>query len=339
MERPVELLPIIEEIEKQQESSSLKLKDIQIVTLNTVYPEILKKFKTPLLLNKLNDAGGEFIEAMDVLNVYAKPAHSNPTCPNTAAALIISLGFKEIYFIGTDFGYISKKHHHAKDSIYYDEEFRITGIDQAGIDCYMTENMKRKGNFRQFVYSTEVFDSSRKQIEFLLSENLDVNAYNCADGASIIHTKPMRMENIELNKSSRNKELNLEILLEDAFDNEAFTTKKFDNHIKKTFHVLKVTLDQLMLIVNKKVNSREELADLFSAQDKLLSQLLTREEYKFNYWMIQGTFKYLQTYIMSNSFMYEDLIKRNEFMNHCLDIFRRHVDFLFIELTNSTNVT
>lgn len=330
MERPVEILPFIEEIEQQQKNSDIKLKDIQIVTLNTVYPEILKKFKTPLLLNKLNDAGGEFIETLDALNVYARPAHSNPTCPNTAAALIISLGFKEIYFIGTDFGYVSNDYHHSKDSIYYDENFKSQVKEE--MDASMNHGIQRQGNFRELVFSNQIFDSSRKQIEYLLSINLDVNAYNCADGALIRHAKPMRIDKIKLPISSQSKDVFLEVLLSDSFDNKAFTRESMDRNIKQILYVLKVTLDQLMLIINKEVNSREELADLFSAQHELLKQLLTRSEYKFNYWMIQGTFQYLQTYIMNNSFMYDDLTKRNEFMNHSLLLFRKHVDFLYQEL-------
>ena len=69
----------------------------------------------------------------------------------------------------------------------------------------------------------------------------------------------------------------------------------------------------------------------------LLKELATRKEYHFNYWMIQGTFKYLQTYIMVDTFMYEDLVKRNEFMNYCLKEFKQHLEFLYLELTTSYN--
>lgn len=326
-ERPVELLPYIEEIEKQQKNSEIKLKDIQIATLNTVYPEVLKKFKAPLLLNKLNDAGGQFIEAVDKLNVYTRPAHSNPTCPNTAAALMVSLGFKEIYFIGTDFGYVDNKYHHSKDSLYFHENYKsVTNYD---IDTLMSQDLQLKGNFREFVYSNHIFDSSRKHIEYLLSSNEDVSAYNCADGAFIEHTKPMLIKDIELPKSSQSKQISLDSLIADAFDNKAFTKDILDNNISETFYILNVTLEQLMLIIDKKVNSREELAELFSAQHLVLRELVSRDEYKFNYWMIQGTFQYLQTYIMSNSYMYDDLIKRNNFMNHCLQLFREHIKLLY----------
>lgn len=329
-ERPVELLPFVEEIEQQQENSDIKLKDIQIVTLNTVYPEVLKKFKTPKLLNKLNDAGGEFIDVLDKLNVYARPAHSNPTCPNTATALMVSLGFKEIYFIGTDFGYINNEYHHSKDSVYYDENYKK--VSDENIDVLMNQELQRKGNFRDFVFSNQIFDASRKQIEFLLSSHVDVNGYNCADGALINNTKPTRIETIKLPKFTQCKKVSLDKLLVDAFDNKAFTKNHLDKNIKKTLYILKVTLEQIMLISDKKVNSREELSDIFSAQHLILRELQTRDEYKFNYWMIQGTFQYLQTYIMSNSFMYDDLVKRNDFMNHCLLLFRDHITSLYTKL-------
>jgi len=334
-ERPVELLPFVEEIEQQQKNSDIKLKDIQIITLNTVYPEVLKKFKTPLLLNKLNDAGGEFIEELDESNLYARPPHSNPTCPNTAAALMITLGFKEIYFIGTDFGYIDNDYHHSKDSVYYHENYKEVSKDE--IDVLMNKDFQRKGNFREFVFSNQHFDASRKQIEYLLHNNEDVNGYNCADGAFIMSAKPMRIEDIKLLKNKQCKKLSLNILLKDAFDNKGFSKKLLDKKTQQTLHVLKTILDQLMLLVNKDVTSREELSGMFSAQHRLLKELLLRKEHRFNYWMIQGTFQYLQTYIMSNTYMYEDLTKRNDFINHCLKKFKDHVDFLYYELVKTCN--
>jgi hypothetical protein len=345
MERPVEMLPFIEEIEQQQKNADIKLKDIQIVALNTVYTELLKKFKTPLLLNKLNDAGGEFIEGLDVSNVYIRPGHSNPTCPNTATAAIVALGFQEIYFIGTDFGYINNDYHHSKDSIYYEKGYKEQDIGTDGvevidnlmnrIDGLMNQDFQRKGNFREQVYSNQIFDTSRQEIESILSKNSSIKAYNCADGALIKYTKPTRIEDIELIGNNTEKAPFLKALFSDAFDNKAFSNKSIDKEIKSSLYVLKVTLDQLMLIINQKVNSREELVDLFVAQHKLLREVMSRKEYQFNFWMIQGTFQYLQTYIMSNTFMYDDLDKRNDFMNHCLVLFRNHVDFLSEELTKS----
>jgi hypothetical protein len=93
----------------------------------------------------------------------------------------------------------------------------------------------------------------------------------------------------------------------------------------------------LMLMIKNDVNSREELADVFTSQHRLLRELLTREEYQFNYWMIQGTFQYLQTYIMSNCYHYEDLEQRNEFMNYCLKEFKEHLEFLYLELMTTYN--
>lgn len=326
MERPVELLPFIEEVEQQQKDSSIKLKDIQIIAFNTVYPEVLKKFKKPLILTKSNDAGAEFIEYLDVDNIYTRPAHSNPTCPNTATALIVALGFKKIYFIGTDFGYISNKYHHSKDSIYYAENFEGQVKDE--VEASMGQDIRHNGNFREFVFSNSIYDCSREQVEKLLSINSDITAYNCADGALIKHAKPTRLEDIELIDNNLTKELFLEKLLVDAFDKKVFTEKQLDKSIKQTLHVLNVTLDQLILIIDTEVNSREELVDLFIRQHNLLRHLSIRNEYKFNYWLIQGTFQYLQTYIMNNCYMYQDLLARNDFMNYCLKEFKKHLIFL-----------
>jgi hypothetical protein len=333
MERPKSMVEYIEGIEKQQEQSSVKLKDIQIVALNTVHPEVLAKFKSPLLLKKNADVGGVFIQSMDKLGLYAITQYPNPTCVNSAMELVTLLGFKEVYLLGTDFGYVSNEHHHSKDSLYYDKDYE----SKDAFDALMTESLSRKGNFRDSVYTMAIFDSTRINIEFLLSKNRDVNVYNTADGASIQLTEPTKIERIKFSNTPGNKQEFLKKLLHDAFDNQQLEQSNIDEKLKGIFHVLKVILEQLSLKMDKRVSSREELADIFADQYLLLKELLKREDYKFHYWLIQGTFRYYQSMIMCNSYLYGDLNARNDFMNFCLKEFKEHLDFLYQKITTTYN--
>ena len=325
MERTKYLIEYIEAIEKQQEQSSVKLKDIQLVTLNTVHPGVLAKFKSPLLLTKVADAGGVFIESLDKLGLYAITQYPNPTCANAAMELVTLLGFKEIYLVGTDFGYVSKEQHHSKDSVYYDKDYEL----KDSVDAQMTDELSRKGNFSESVYTTSVYDSTRINLEFLLSKNREVNVYNTADGAYIKLTEPTKIEDIKLPTVQKNKSIFLKSLLHDAFDNQQLELGNIVQTMKEKSYLLKVTLEQLVLKMDKKVSSREELADVFADQYRLLKELFKRDEYKFNYWLIQGTFRYHQSMIMSHSYLYGDLNARNDFMNYCLKEFKDHLNFLY----------
>lgn len=331
MERTKYLIEYVEAIEKQQENSSVKLKYIQLVTLNTVHPEILAKFKSPLLLTKSADAGGVLISDLDKLGMYAIAKYANPTCANAAMELITLLGFKEIYLVGTDFGYVSKEHHHSKDSIYYDEESSLKDSS----DAQMSDKLKRKGNFREAVFTNSIFDSTRINLEFTLESNPDVNVYNTADGSYIQLTEPMRIENIQLPSHNEDKSIFLDKLLADAFGNKQLELGNIVRTMKDKAYLLKVTLEQLILKMDKKVNSREELADIFLDQYRLLKELYKCDEYKFNYWLIQGTFRYHQTVIMANSYLYGDLNERNKFMNYCLNEFKAHLEYLYKDFTTT----
>lgn len=332
-ERPAGLIPFVEAIEKQQESSTFKLEDIQIVGLNTVHPDLLVKFKRPLLLNKYHDAGASLVNLEDTKEIYLTPLYTNPTCTNTGMGVIAALGFEHVYLIGTDYGYVSIEHHHSKDSIFYDTNFELKEMFKKR----MTADMEVKGNFRDSVLTTHVFDASKAQVEALLKIHPHINSYNCSDGAYVNGSKPLRIEDIGDIEPFDNKNTFMASLLNEAFSNRQLKGKNFDKLFSRAFNVLKVTIEQLMLIIDTNVNSREEMADLFAQQHNLLGRIGQRKEYKVNYILIQGSINYFQNNIMLNCYYYENLEQRNLYMNYCLKLFKEHMDFLYNKLLNTYN--
>nr|MDC2855947.1 DUF115 domain-containing protein [Ningiella sp. W23] len=67
MERTAGLLEWIESINRTS-GLTTKLDEINIIALNTVYDNILKRFRSAYLLSKVNDAGGRLIRALDTKN-------------------------------------------------------------------------------------------------------------------------------------------------------------------------------------------------------------------------------------------------------------------------------
>ncbi len=332
-ERPAGLIPFVEAIEEQQKLSEFKLKDIQIIGLNTVHPDLLNKFKKPLLLNKYHDAGASLINLEDKKGIYTAPNYTNPTCTNTGMRVIASLGFEQVYLIGTDYGYVDIEHHHSKDSIFYDADFKLKEM----MNKRMIADMEVKGNFRDSVLTTHIFDSSKSQVEMLLKNHPSLKAYNCSDGAYINGTEPLLVEDIDEIEPFENKYAFMASLLDHAFSNEQLKGKNFDKLFARTLNVLKVTIEQLMLIIDTKVNSREELASLFTKQHNLLNGIALREEYKVNYILLQGSINYFQNNIMLNCYYYENLEERNIYINYCLALFKEHMEYLYLKLLKTYN--
>ena len=241
MERVAFLLDWVEVVERT-ENIDTKLEELNIIALNTVYDGVLNRFKSAHLLSKINDCGGRFIRALDAKNQFVYPEHSNPTVSNTALAVVISLGFKKVYLTGTDFGFVSKGHHHSKHSIYFDKDFKHKETVEKGIQ----DGMIVKGNFRDEVQTTPIFDSSKGNIELLLQDNLDVKVFNTTDGAFIRYTEPMRIEDIGALEVIADKQNEISSLLKKGASLEQLSTGNVELKIKKIKNTTKYALEQLL---------------------------------------------------------------------------------------------
>lgn len=331
MERTAALLDWVEVVERT-EGVTTRLDELNIVALNTVYDEILKRFKSAHLLSKVNDAGGRLIRSMDEKQLFTYPESSNPSVSNTGLAVAVELGFKELYLVGTDFGFVSQEHHHSKHSIYFDKDFKHKEL----IKKNMQSDMVVKGNFRDEVLSTHIFDSSKGNVEILLQSNPQVTAYNTSDGAFIRFTTPKRIADISLKNTIKNKQEMVSKLLKRATSLEQLSLGNIDNKMTVIKSGTKSILEQLLLITSAYFNTRESLADAFTLQNKILLRLRDGNTNDHAvYWLIQGTFRYFQAYIMTSSYYYADLEKRAEFMNACIDAFHSHVEDLYLEFVEN----
>jgi len=331
MERTAGLLDWVKVVERT-EGVTTKLNQLNIVALNTVYDEILKSFKSAHLLSKKNDAGGQLIQTFDTENIFNYPNYTNPTASNTGLAVAISLGFKKVNLVGTDFGFASEEHHHSKHSIYFDKDFK----HKERTEKAMSSSMVVKGNFRDEIFSTNTFDASRGNIELLLHENPQVTAFNTTDGAHIQFAKPKKIDSITIKNKIANKQEVFSSLLKNATSTEQLSVEDIDSKMTMLKAKVKSALEQLLSITSTNFNSREELANAFAVQNKMLLCLRDgNSDDKFVYTLIQGTFKYFQTYIMANCYYYHDLEKRNNFINACIGAFQSHLSELYLEFINN----
>jgi len=333
MERVADLLKYVKVIERT-ENITIRSNQLNIVALNTVYEGVLKLFKSAHLLGKLNDAGGQLIQSLDDKEVFNYPKYTNPTVSNTGVALATALGFKELYLVGTDFGFASQEHHHSKYSIYFDKDFQ----NKDKVNRRMQSNMVVKGNFRDEVFSTNGLDASKGNIELLLQDQPQVTAFNTSDGAYIQFTTPIKIDDINIQSPIENKQELITSLLNDSASSEQLSAEDVDLKVTEIINKVKSTLEQLLSITTPNFTSREGLSAAFAVQNKILLHLSNgNEDNKLVYILIQGTFKYFQTYIMTNCYYYHDLEKRNNFINACVGAFQAHLSELYLEFINNYN--
>ncbi len=172
-------------------------KGISLLALNTVTPETFALFDHKYMANKPNDLGATLIDSL-----FDKPAPvleaCNPTVTNCGLSFALRLGFTEIFLFGVDLGMVDENVHHSKNSFYYElskekQEFIAQKI-------FKGSNYPRPGNLRDTITTTSTLDTSRVNIEMLISRHAgeDVNIYNVNDGAKIGGCISLNPDNIEI---------------------------------------------------------------------------------------------------------------------------------------------
>lgn len=313
---------------ERDKNITIGLDELNIVALNTVYTPILSRFKSTFLLTKVNDAGGTFIKLSDKSTQYSYPNFTNPTVTNAGLVVATELGFNNIYFVGTDFGFISEDMHHAKDSIYYDSDYKY----KQKASRLMKGQTVVRGNFRENILTTFTFDASRGSVEALLRSKPWIKAYNTSDGALIQNAEPKKISDIKINTTGKNKAEKIQSLLKHASALDNLSDKELVSNINTFVNDTKIYLEELLKITSVTFDSRESLAKAFYLQNELLHNLLEANEAV--YWLIQGSFKYFQSYIMACSYYYSNLENRLDFINACIDEFHKHIEDIYIDLVN-----
>jgi len=317
MERSAELYKWVDAVGHKE-----KLKQINVIALNTVYTKILKLFKNAYLLAKPKDGGTDFLYQYIDKDRFPPVDGCNPTVSNAAVSAAIYLGFKNLYLFGVDLGFIDEEHHHSKSSIYYQKGSHAERKEMKG-------DMTVKGNFTEEVFTTQHFDNSRSSIEILLEKNPDVNCYNCSNGAYIQLTKPLQIEEISDLILIDEKERLLTNLLRDSFSYEEFKQLNLNTLFKEKLVDIKRAINVVIEQTSVDVTSRQHLAQLFSSQYKFAKSFQSKKETAIVYRFLSGTLNYFQSNIMTNAYMYKDKEKQLSFINAALGMFHEHLLWLF----------
>jgi len=176
------------------------LKKVTLLAVNEVNPKVPELFKEVIYFLKFDNALPHLLGCES--NAFNG---CNPTVTNAALSIGYSLGAKEVYLFGTDYGFESEERDHADHSIYGKKS-------EAGVSQRMRSADAKKATARK-VFETESVTGgtiltrsdyfvAKRSVEDLVfwleSGGRPFSVYNCADGA--------RIEGVEWLSSSQLKE-------------------------------------------------------------------------------------------------------------------------------------
>lgn len=227
------------------------LKDIVLLSMNTVSPEAFGLFDRKIMGLKLNEPPTSLTYEMSEEAKKMKGIlYCNPTVANTALCIVEALGFKNIYFIGIDLGFPNGQHH-SVDSVYYED-----GEDREVYHQQSQEKIEVKGNFGGTVRSSYIFGFSLKALERVIADNANLNCFNLSDGAYIEGAKPLEPHELVLSKA----ELDKDELINSTLAYYQFDASEFASMFKQKLVELDFChyIDQLVDFTLRPLSTRQE---------------------------------------------------------------------------------
>ncbi len=311
------------------------IKTIPIIALNTVYTGLLKRFSQAYTMLKINDGGMDFVKFLSPENSFEIVKYCNPTVSNAALMAMLHLGFKNIYLLGVDLGFVDDGHHHSKSSMYYEGKWQ--GKDSTN-KAFKGSSRVTEGNFRDEVLTTQIFDSSKGVMEFALQDFKNVNTYNCSDGAKIRGAEPLAFKDVSIEKSTLDVNKELDSVFNDSFSLFSRSKKYVHNFLQDQFLLkFKIVIDTFIEFLDEPIHSRAELSAMFSRQNDYIYLLSTRKDTMLYFRFMKGSMIYFQSTIMTNCASYTNEAMRMNYISDTLVEMKKHFRYLYAELLNGYN--
>ncbi|TMO44822.1 septum formation inhibitor Maf [Pseudoalteromonas sp. S4389] len=278
-------------------------KDINLLGINTLYPDNVDRYKWAGIALKGNEAGTAFLNYLSLsLSSRELPLlpFCNPVVANTGLSFILTAGFKRVYLFGVDNGKAPSGGHHSKDSIYKSHN---ENKDEQGYLSMELNGYSLAGNFGGVVVTNQLFLSAHGQLERLTAFYKDHEIYNVGEGAKISGTLPVHSKDLlplplinEGEKSSyieRFKGLFSEISI-DKVDDDLIYATKFSEICK---HLIELAKTPYKTRLEATEVLRKQQRYLYAFKDTALS---------FLFHMLKGSMLYYHCPMVTLLYTYED---------------------------------
>ncbi len=163
-----------------------------------LFPGVFDLSPEPMIFLKETDFGSRMFDFGDRL----PRVRTNPTCTNGGVDLALKLGFRTLYLVGVDFGFLPEGRHHASASLYYnDEGVKNNGVIAGAVNythSMSRDNHEVPGNLVETVRATDQFTHARKVMQVVLAKNPQARVFNPNNGARIANAETIRPEEIRI---------------------------------------------------------------------------------------------------------------------------------------------
>lgn len=242
------------------------LKQISLISCNGIHPDTCDLFKDVYIAFKEGESST--ISALNILGRehYEELKFAFPTVSNFATNIFSKIGFNQLYLFGVDLGFADQEKHHSKQSGYYNKD----GKEAYNYREKNNTSIVVSGNFRQSVFTKHEFKVSKEILEQTLSSR-KLDCFNTSDGAKIVGTIPLTIDNILLVNSQASKQNSL-----DALKTIVFSPAKQFEQYKNKFDAkyqqknLEFELSGMIELAKKPLTSPSDVDDLINKQKEML---------------------------------------------------------------------
>lgn len=247
------------------ESFFEKTKKITLIAVSQVHPDVASLFgKVGIVLKDIETGSSFAYYGLEGSGVALVPRLA-PSCVHTAVTVFVLMGFKKIYFFGTDMGSIDPEQHHSKDSSYQylKKETSDKFVFKKNAEIYPSNFGDKE------VYSSGVYPMFKRELESIVlgwsyTFGNDIDFKNCSDGALLKGIDPCCREDIVIsndNNSEKNE------ILDNVFD--AFFSYYPDGSIDGLYENLSSMKDSVDKACDYAIDMISEVSTVWGVFDQV----------------------------------------------------------------------
>ncbi|KXI27901.1 6-hydroxymethylpterin diphosphokinase MptE-like protein [Paraglaciecola hydrolytica] len=241
------------------------LKSVSLISCNGIHPDTCDLYKEVFVAFKEGESST--VSTLRVIGEkhYESLRFAFPTVTNFALNFFLKLGFKQIYLLGVDLGFINNKNHHSTQSGYYNEQ----GEPLYDYAARNNTSLVVPGNFRPTVFTKHEFKIAKIVMEQSLKE-AKVECYNTSNGARIIGSNPLQLDQILLLTSASQKVECLSVMKSNCF--RVLKQEKFVERYALTYSAdaLHEEFAAFKSLISQPIESLKEAEELVENQKQLL---------------------------------------------------------------------
>ncbi len=305
------------------------LKKISLLSCNGIHPDTCTLYKDVYIAFKEGESST--VSALNVLgeSQFESLQHAFPTVSNFTCNLFTVLGFQSIYLLGVDLGFIDVKHHHSKNSAYYNEG----GEEAYDYSEKNNTSIVVPGNFRKSVNTKHEFKVSKQMIEQVIGvKSKEQIFYNCSDGAKIYGAIPLKLSDLLLLNDKKQK-LNAILAVKTAAYSPS-SAKSYEASFEQQFSHSKLIaeIQILMDAFDEKVSTLEDVHKKIIFQKELLfTSYKSGKSLLFYY--LYGTINYANALLLKLAVNGRGDTSASDSILACIDLWRVTLSEIHMKLT------